>query len=83
MTAKTKAGGKILGAVHETAHDLHSAGFIDMRSMRNYDALCLEAVPKILKRKDPCAARPAQTQPGSLRVCTQHQPVDWPSMGNR
>jgi hypothetical protein len=46
MTAKTRAGSKILSAVHETARDLHSAGFIDMRSMRNYDALCLEEVPK-------------------------------------
>jgi putative transcriptional regulator len=45
MTVKVKAASKILGAVHETAQDLHTAGFIDMRRMRNYDALCLEAVP--------------------------------------
>jgi len=31
--------------VHETAQDLHDAGFIDQRHMRQYDALCLDAVP--------------------------------------
>lgn len=45
MTAKAKTTSKILNAVHETARDLHAAGFIDMRSMRSYDALCLEPVP--------------------------------------
>lgn len=43
--AKTKARSKILAAVHETADDLHSAGFIDKRRMRQYDALCLTPVP--------------------------------------
>ena len=46
MTTKRRGGSKILGAVHETARDLHAAGFIDMRSMRSYEALCLEPVPK-------------------------------------
>lgn len=45
MTAKTKTANRILEAVHETARDLHAAGFIDKRSMRSYDALCLEPVP--------------------------------------
>jgi putative transcriptional regulator len=45
MTPKTKAASRILGAVHETARDLHDAGFIDMRSMQHYDALCLAPVP--------------------------------------
>jgi putative transcriptional regulator len=45
MTAKAKAASKILDAVHETARDLRAAGFIDMRSMQKYDALCLEPVP--------------------------------------
>lgn len=36
----------ILGAVHETAEDLHKAGFIDKRRMRHYDALCLTPVPE-------------------------------------
>jgi putative transcriptional regulator len=43
--AKRKAASKILAAVHETARDLHSAGFIDKRRMQQYDALCLEPVP--------------------------------------
>jgi putative transcriptional regulator len=45
MTAKVKGRSKILAAVHETARDLHAAGFIDMRSMKKYDALCLAPVP--------------------------------------
>jgi putative transcriptional regulator len=35
-----------MGAAHETAQDLHKAGFIDMRRMRLYDALCLTPVPE-------------------------------------
>jgi putative transcriptional regulator len=46
MTTKSKATSNILDAVHETARDLQDAGFIDMRSMRRYDALCLEPVPE-------------------------------------
>ena len=45
MTTRAKAGSRILDAVHETACDLHAAGFIDMRSMQRYDALCLEPIP--------------------------------------
>jgi putative transcriptional regulator len=36
---------RILEAVHETAGDLHNLGFIDKRSMENYDALCIPPVP--------------------------------------
>ena len=45
MTTRAKAGSKILDTVHETARDLHAAGFIDMRTMQRYDALCLEPIP--------------------------------------
>jgi len=37
--------------VHETARDLHDAGFIDLRTMQSYDALCLEPVPKYSSAK--------------------------------
>ncbi|MDA8165354.1 MAG: DNA-binding transcriptional regulator [Desulfobacteraceae bacterium] len=43
---KNKARSRILEAVHETACDLHKAGFIDKRRMREYDALCLAPVPE-------------------------------------
>jgi hypothetical protein len=33
MTTKTGAKNRILDAVHETARDLHTAGFIDKRRM--------------------------------------------------
>lgn len=46
MTNKTKAKSRILEAVHETAGDLHRLGFIDMRKMRKFEALCLEPVPQ-------------------------------------
>ena len=51
MTAKTAAKSRILQAVHETAHDLNAAGFIDMRRMREYDALCLESIPVYSRQK--------------------------------
>ena len=39
---KPATGSRILNAVHEAALDLHGAGFIDKRRMRQYDALCLD-----------------------------------------
>ncbi len=44
MAKKKRAPSRILQAVHDTARDLHSAGFIDRRRMRHYDALCLAPV---------------------------------------
>lgn len=51
MTTRAKAGSRILDAVHETALDLHAAGFIDMRTMQRYDALCLEPIPSYSSAK--------------------------------
>jgi putative transcriptional regulator len=45
VTTKTKETNRMLGAVHETARDLHGAGFISKRRMKEYDALCLVPVP--------------------------------------
>jgi putative transcriptional regulator len=45
MTSKTQIKSPILGAVHETARDLHRLGFIDKRKMNRFDALCIEPVP--------------------------------------
>ena len=36
---------RLFEAIHETAQDLHNLGFIDKRSMQNYDALCIAPVP--------------------------------------
>ena len=46
MAPKTMKGSRILEAVHETARDLHSAGFVSKRRMKDYDALCLVPVPE-------------------------------------
>ncbi|MFY9820730.1 MAG: DNA-binding transcriptional regulator [Thermoanaerobaculia bacterium] len=46
MSTKTKKGSRILDAVHETARDLHEAGFVSKRRMKDYDALCLVPVPE-------------------------------------
>jgi putative transcriptional regulator len=35
---------RLLEAVHETAQDLHKLGFIDKRTMREYDVLCVKPV---------------------------------------
>jgi putative transcriptional regulator len=51
MTANPKAISRILDAVHETARDLHDAGFIDKRRMRQYEALCLVPVPEYSREK--------------------------------
>jgi putative transcriptional regulator len=51
MTAKGKATSRILEAVHDTARDLHTAGFIDKRRMRKYGALCLAPVPAYSSKK--------------------------------
>lgn len=45
MPTKTKETSRILDAVHETARDLHKAGFVSKRRMKDYDALCLVPVP--------------------------------------
>lgn len=44
VNAKGKSA--LLGAVHETAADLHRLGFIDKRKMQKYEVLCLELVPE-------------------------------------
>ena len=51
MTSKTSVKSRILTAVHETASDLHKAGFIDLRRMREYDALCLAPIPEYSSKK--------------------------------
>lgn len=48
MSAK-KSG--ILSAVSETAADLHAAGLIDKRRMREYAALCSEPIPAYTSEK--------------------------------
>lgn len=48
MTTKKS---RILEAVCETAGDLHSAGFIDKRRMREYAALCSEPIPDYTSEK--------------------------------
>lgn len=51
MKTNKNAKSRILEAVHETASDLHNAGFIDMRRMRDFDALCLAPIPSYSSRK--------------------------------
>jgi putative transcriptional regulator len=46
MSTKRKETSRILDAVHETARDLHVAGFVSKRRMKEYDALCLVPVPE-------------------------------------
>jgi putative transcriptional regulator len=51
MPTKPKTTSRTLGAVHETARDLHRAGFIDKRRMREFDALCLPPIPSYSSAK--------------------------------
>ena len=41
-TEAKKAASPLLAALHDIATDLHKAGFMDLRSLREYDALCLD-----------------------------------------
>lgn len=45
MGKSSQVENDLLQAIHETANDLYSAGFIDKKRMHKYEALCLEAVP--------------------------------------
>lgn len=51
MIARKKSTSRILDAVHETGRGLHSAGFIDKRRMREYDALCLAPIPEYSSKR--------------------------------
>lgn len=43
LTAEAEnAASPLLAALHDTATDLHKAGFMDLKSLREYDALCLD-----------------------------------------
>lgn len=48
---KPKTKSRLLEAVHEGALDLHEAGFIDKRRMREFDALCLDPIPAYNKER--------------------------------
>ena len=85
MKAKSKPTSRLLAAVHETARDLHTAGFIDLRTMRNYDALCLVSCARaeLFEREDSRAARQAQAQSGCVCIGAQHQLVGRAPVGDR
>jgi putative transcriptional regulator len=51
MKTKTQGKSRILEAVHKTAADFRSAGFISKRRMREYDALCLAPIPRYSRKK--------------------------------
>jgi putative transcriptional regulator len=40
-TSAKNAASPLLAALHDTATDLHKAGFMDLKSLSEYDALCL------------------------------------------
>jgi putative transcriptional regulator len=46
MSTKTPKSSRLLDAAHETARDLHAAGLVSKRRMKDYDSLCLVPVPE-------------------------------------
>ena len=42
---------KVMGAIHETATDLHRAGGMDKKTMRKFDALCLTPIQPMTPKK--------------------------------
>ncbi len=52
MTTKTKKSkSDAFEAIHSAAKGLHGAGAISKTTMREYDALCLDAVPELSPRE--------------------------------
>ena len=51
MSRKTKGKSRLLAAIHDTARGLHRSGVIDIRRMREFDALCLPPVPEYSPRQ--------------------------------
>jgi putative transcriptional regulator len=51
MKSKTDPQSRMLDMAHDTARELHAAGFIDKRRMQEYDALCLKPVPEYTSKK--------------------------------
>ncbi|MDB5977038.1 MAG: hypothetical protein JWR07_3798 [Nevskia sp.] len=41
---KRKATNRLFKTIHEGAQNLHQAGFIEQRCMREFDALCLNPI---------------------------------------
>lgn len=42
LPKQKKSASPLLAALHDTATGLHKAGFMDLASLREYDALCLD-----------------------------------------
>src|SRR5258706_836843 len=51
MKTKLRGKSRILEAVHETAADFHTAGFISKRRMREFEALCLAPIQRYSRDK--------------------------------
>ena len=49
MARKYRSG--VMASVHETAEDLHKAGAISKRTLREFDALCLTPIQPLPPRK--------------------------------
>ena len=64
MRDKKQYKSEAFAAIHETMDSLHQIGAIDKKTMRNFDAECLEAVaemePKAIRdlRKRECVSQP-------------------------
>ena len=48
---KKKYRSRALGAVHEAMEDLHRAGLLDTKTMREFDASCLTPVENVSPRQ--------------------------------
>ena len=48
---KNKYRSRALGAVHEAMEDLHRAGLVDTKTMREFDASCLTPVETVSPRQ--------------------------------
>ncbi len=47
MSTKMKPRNDMMAAVHQTASDLHRAGVMDTKTLREFDEMCLTPVEKL------------------------------------
>jgi hypothetical protein len=60
-----------------------AAGFIDLRRMREYDALCLDLVPSYSSAKIRALRARHKLSQGGVCVGAEHQPVHGAAVGDR
>jgi len=74
---------RLLEAVHETAQDLHKLGFIDKRTMREYDVLCVNPISAYSAEQIRSLRERYRLSQAVMASVAQYQPLYHSEVGNR